>query len=99
VLGGVAATYLPWFLYTERTIFYFYAVVMVPFLVLAVTLMLGAVLGPAGAPPRRRAWGAAVAGSVVVLVMLNFAWLYPILSAEPIPFADWHARMWFRSWI
>ncbi|TXS40865.1 phospholipid carrier-dependent glycosyltransferase, partial [Streptomyces sp. uw30] len=33
---GVAAGYLPWFLYQERTIFFFYAVVFLPFLCLAV---------------------------------------------------------------
>jgi dolichyl-phosphate-mannose--protein O-mannosyl transferase len=99
VLGGVAATYLPWFMFTERTIFYFYGVVFVPYLVLAVTLMIGALLGDAAATPRRRSAGAAAAGLIVVLVLVNFLWLYPILSAEPIPFADWNARMWFRSWI
>jgi dolichyl-phosphate-mannose-protein mannosyltransferase len=99
VLAGVAATYLPWFLYTDRTIFYFYAVAFVPFLVLAVTLTLGAVIGGPDVTPQRRAWGTAVAGVVVLLVVVNFLWLYPVLSAQPISFTDWHARMWFRSWI
>jgi dolichyl-phosphate-mannose-protein mannosyltransferase len=99
VLAGLAGTYLPWFLYTDRTIFYFYAVGFVPFLVLAVTLMLGALLGPPDATPRRRAIGAAAAGVIVLAVMVNFVWLYPILAAQPIPFGAWSSRMWFRSWI
>ena len=35
VLAGVAAGYLPWFMYPERTIFFFYAMSFEPFLVLA----------------------------------------------------------------
>jgi dolichyl-phosphate-mannose-protein mannosyltransferase len=99
VLAGITATYLPWFLYTDRTIFYFYAVVFVPFLVLAVTLMIGALIGERDASPLRRGFGTVVAGGIVVLVLLNFVWLYPILSAETISFAEWYARMKFRSWI
>src|SRR5690606_36542550 len=74
ILAGVTGTYLPWFLYLDRTIFSFYAVTVVPFLVLAVTLVLGYVIGPAG-QPRRRAVGAALAGAFVLLVVVNFAYL------------------------
>lgn len=95
---GVAATWLPWFMYTERPIFYFYAVVIVPWLVIAVTLVLGKVLGPEDAGGTRRMWGAAFAGGYVLLVLLNFAYLHPILTAETIPKEAWLDRMWFRSW-
>ena len=55
---GVAAGYLPWFIYQERTIFFFYAVVFVPFLCLAVAMMIGAHRsGPPGSAERRRAVG------------------------------------------
>ena len=47
VLLGVAAGWLPWFLFADRTQFYFYAVAFVPFLVLSITLCLGLVIGPA----------------------------------------------------
>ena len=99
VLAGIAATYLPWFHYTERTIFYFYAVAVVPFLVLAVTLLLGHILGPPNASPQRRAVGAGIAGAIVLLVVLTFVYFYPIYTADVIPYTDWHDRMWFQSWI
>ncbi len=99
VLAGLAATYLPWFLYTERTIFYFYAVAIVPFLVLAVTLMLGSILGPSGASPQRRAIGAGIAGGLVLLVVYTFIYFYPIYSAEVIPYEEWRERMWLSTWI
>ena len=99
ILCGVAAGYLPWFLTQDRTIYAFYGVVLVPFLVLAITLCVGLALGPSDAPPVRRAVGASVVGAYLLVVVANFAWLYPILSAEVIPYADWSRRMWFRSWI
>ena len=55
---GIAAGYLPWFLYQDRTIFFFYAVVFVPFLCLAVAMMLGALLGPPGSDRDAAACGA-----------------------------------------
>jgi dolichyl-phosphate-mannose--protein O-mannosyl transferase len=99
ILAGVAAGYLPWFLFQERTVYSFYAVVFAPFVVLAVTMCLGLLLGGPGASSRRRQWGAAVAGAYVLIAVANFARLYPVLSAEVIPYADWARRMWWKSWI
>ncbi|MFL0410537.1 dolichyl-phosphate-mannose--protein mannosyltransferase [Microbacterium paludicola] len=41
VLTGLAGTYVPWLLYPARTIFQFYTVAMLPFLVIALALALG----------------------------------------------------------
>ncbi|WP_354640057.1 dolichyl-phosphate-mannose--protein mannosyltransferase [Kitasatospora camelliae] len=99
VLAGVAAVYLPWFRYQQRTIFSFYMVALVPFLCLAVALTLGALLGPPGCPPRRRRIGAAAAGLVVLGVVGCFAFFHPLYTAEVIPMDDWRARMWFPTWV
>jgi dolichyl-phosphate-mannose-protein mannosyltransferase len=99
VLVGVAVGWLPWFAYAKRTQFYFYSVAFVPFLVLAVVLCLGLVMGSATASPARRAVGAALAGAFVLAVLLNFAYLYPLLTAQPIPYPDWLSHMWYHGWI
>jgi dolichyl-phosphate-mannose--protein O-mannosyl transferase len=99
VLLAVIAGWLPWFAFPDRTKFFFYAVVFVPYLVLAITLCLGLIIGPARAPASRRVLGAAVAGGFLIVVLLNFWYLYPVLAAKLIPYASWHARMWFSSWI
>jgi dolichyl-phosphate-mannose-protein mannosyltransferase len=96
---GVAAAWLPWFLYWDRTVFSFYAVAIAPFLVLAVTYALGLLLGPVTASPLRRTIGTAIAGAYVLLVLANSAWLYPIFVDQVIPHDAWRDRMWFRSWI
>jgi dolichyl-phosphate-mannose-protein mannosyltransferase len=99
ILAGVAAGYLPWFLFSYRTIFSFYAVVFVPYLVLAVTMCIGLVIGGADASPRRRQWGVAAAGAYVLIAIANFGYLLPVISAQVIPYAAWAQRMWWKSWI
>jgi dolichyl-phosphate-mannose--protein O-mannosyl transferase len=96
---GVAAGYLPWFHYQERTIFLFYAVVFVPFLCLAVAMMLGAVLGPPGSSERRRMWGAVGAGTLVLLIVWNFIYFFPLYTGQTIPMDAWRNRMWLDTWI
>ncbi|MET7388047.1 dolichyl-phosphate-mannose--protein mannosyltransferase [Streptomyces sp. NPDC005529] len=96
---GIAAGYLPWFLYQERTIFYFYAVVFVPFLCLAVTMMIGAILGPPGATERRRLVGAVSAGVLVLLITWNFIYFWPLYTGTAIPIDQWRSRMWLDTWV
>ncbi|HWF80112.1 MAG TPA: phospholipid carrier-dependent glycosyltransferase [Streptosporangiaceae bacterium] len=101
-LVGVAAGWLPWFWFTlhdNRTEYYFYAIVFLPFLVIAITLCIGLIIGPANAPAGRRAIGAVIAGAYLLLVLANFAYLYPVLAAQPLPEPSWQQRMWFHSWI
>ena len=70
---------------------------------MALALVLGKILGPArtarGPATPRRLIGSAVVGAFVVLVVLNFAYIWPILTDEVLPHPDWLNRMWFKSWI
>jgi dolichyl-phosphate-mannose-protein mannosyltransferase len=95
---GVLAAWLPWFQYTDRPLFFFYAIAMIPFSVMAVALCIGRLLGDARDGDRRMI-GAIVAGAFVALVAANFAYLYPILTDQLLPYPAWLSRMWFRSWI
>ncbi len=96
---GTLSTWLPWLLYDDRPIFLFYGIAFLPFLVLAITLVLGKLIGPSRLPSRRRTTGVIVAGSFFVLVLINFAYFYPIFSYEVIPRTAWLDRMWFQRWI
>ncbi len=96
---GTASTWLPWLQYDDRPIFFFYAIASLPFLVLAITLCLGKLIGPSRRPTPRRTTGVIVAGSFFVLVVLNFAYFYPILTIDTIEKSDWLNRMWFSRWI
>lgn len=96
---GVVAGYLPWFLYQERTIFFFYAIVFLPFLCLAVAMLLGAIIGPPRAGDTRRVAGATGAGVLVLLIAWNFIYFWPIYTGTAIPVDDWRSRMWLDTWV
>ncbi|GGO88443.1 dolichyl-phosphate-mannose--protein mannosyltransferase [Wenjunlia tyrosinilytica] len=99
ILCGVAAGYLPWFMYQSRTIFYFYAVVFVPFLCLAVAMAIGALVGSLRASERRRMWGSVAAGVLVLLIVWNFIYFFPLFTGDAIPMDAWRNRMWLETWI
>lgn len=97
-LSGIIAGYLPWFLYQDRTIYSFYAVAFVPWVVLTVTYCLSLVLGSTEASERRRRIGLALVIGFVLLALLWFTWFYPVHTAELIPREEWDKRMWFDFW-
>ncbi|MEV4803492.1 phospholipid carrier-dependent glycosyltransferase [Nonomuraea sp. NPDC049421] len=108
VLLSYAMGWLPWFYFAiadNRTMFLFYAMPMVPFMVLAITLCAGLLIGPAtptasGAMPLRRTVGAAVVGAFALLALINFWWLHPVLTGELLSYTEWKARMLFeKRWI
>ena len=91
------AMYLPWFQHTERPLFFFYAVCIIPFTAIVLALVLGKLIGSVDDPDRRRnSW---IASSVVGLVALNFAFFWPIYTDQLMTRKQWQLRMWFGSWI
>ena len=99
VLAGFVAGWAPWLMFQQRTVFEFYAIAFLPFVIMALTMSLGAVYGPARATERRR-----ITGTVLVLVFLVAVigvtyFFYPILTAQSLPYSQWHWRMWFPSWV
>ncbi|MBO0843360.1 MAG: phospholipid carrier-dependent glycosyltransferase, partial [Nocardioides sp.] len=94
---GVASTWLPWLQYAGRPIFSYYMIDALPFLVLAICLCLGKLLD--GPQQGRRLVGAAVGGAFVVLVILNFAWFWPIYTNQLLTRQEWLMRIWFQRWI
>ncbi|GAA2630427.1 phospholipid carrier-dependent glycosyltransferase [Actinomadura fulvescens] len=99
-LLGYGTGLLPWFYYAadDRTMFAFYATPMIPFMVLAIVLALGLLLGPAE-ESRRRLLGATLSGAYVLTVLANFYLLHPILTAKVITYDAWRFRIWFDTWI
>jgi dolichyl-phosphate-mannose-protein mannosyltransferase len=96
---GALSTWLPWLFYDDRPIFFFYAIAILPFLILAITLAMGVMIGPSRHPSTRRTIGVVVSGSFFVLALLNFAWFYPILSDQILTRSEWLDRIWFSRWV
>jgi dolichyl-phosphate-mannose--protein O-mannosyl transferase len=103
------AGWLVWFLNLKRTMFLFYMAPLVPFLVIGLTMALGALIGPAvpalaDARQRyrllsRRYWGMAGASVFLALVVADFIWMWPIFTGGLLTSDEWHAHMWLPSWV
>jgi len=91
ILAGIAGTYLPWFLFQSRTMFYFYAISILPFLILALIYTFNWAMNFKDS--KKFIYG------FIFLVALNFLYFLPILIGVEIPYSQWLARMWFPSWI
>lgn len=89
----------PWLLFQERTVFSFYSIVMLPYMVLALAGTCGYLLGPVTASGRRRANRSVGLGAYVLSVVALSAFFYPIWTGEMIPKWYWQLHMWFSSWI
>lgn len=98
------APWLPWEL-DHRTMFYFYAAPAVPFLVLAVVYVFGALMrGPNPPVPGRffdrQIYGAIAFGVYLLIIAWCFAYFYPLYIGEKIPYNDWYHHLWLDTrWI
>ncbi|UWF78718.1 phospholipid carrier-dependent glycosyltransferase [Microbacterium sp. EF45047] len=98
-LVGLAATYLPWLLYPARTIFQFYTVAMLPFLLLALAVALRDLAGSPAAPLPRRQAGQRTVAVFLVLAAAVSAFFYPVWTGMSVPYPFWLIHNWLPGWI
>lgn len=98
VVGGFLAAWLPWVIYLERTVFQFYTVVMVPFMILGLTLGLhhywrrGFKLG----------WQAKRENRILILllaVVLTSVYFFSIWTGIATFDWVWRIQMLFPFWV
>ena len=100
-----AAGWLVWFQDLKRTMFLFYMAPLVPFLILALTHALGVMFGARSEHVAgrfafvRRRWGVLGVSAFIALVVLDFAWMWPIFTGKLLTYDSWHAHMWLPSWV
>lgn len=98
IVAALLLQYLPWFAFSNRVQFLFYATPLTPFLVLAVLYFVRDISGLRIAGSRSRPF-LPVAVGIVVVSVAAFAFFYPVLVGWHISTDAWKARMWFSSWI
>jgi len=99
ILVGMIAGYLPWMLYLNRTVFQFYSIIFEPYMILALTLTIGIILGKRTDATWRRLSGIRVVTVFLIFVILVSAFFFPIWSGMQVPYWFWQAHMWLPSWI
>ncbi len=75
-----------------------YALPLLPFAVLALVLLLAKALEAAGERTGRRIAVYVAAAAYLGVVAWNFWYLYPILTADLVPYASWTERLWLHRW-
>jgi dolichyl-phosphate-mannose--protein O-mannosyl transferase len=99
VLTGVGVTYVPWLFYPERTIFQFYTIAILPFMLLALTFALRDIAGPRHADAYRRRTGQRLVWVFLGVVLALSVFWYPILTATPVPYDFWRLHNWLPTWV
>ncbi len=104
VLSGIVAGWVPWFAYAHRTIFAFYSVAFVPWVVLTLVYVLGLLVGPVSPDDterdrRGRRRTIVGVGVFVGLVVAAGVFFYPVWAGWVVPWQQWHIRMWLPTWI
>jgi dolichyl-phosphate-mannose--protein O-mannosyl transferase len=95
VLIGIFAGYLPWFAMQQRTMFTFYAIILTPFMVLAIVYCAKLLLDSALKPVLSQV----IIGGLFALILLCFLYFLPLYIGQTITYDQWKMRMWFDSWI
>ncbi|WP_249521333.1 phospholipid carrier-dependent glycosyltransferase [Microbacterium sp. ER1] len=98
-LVGLAVTYLPWLMFPDRTIFQFYTVVMMPFLVLALTATLRIIAGRREDPLPRRQSGQRTVLIFLGVVVLVSAFFLPLWTGMSVPYDFWRLHNWLPGWV
>lgn len=98
ILMGTVAGYLPWLLYSDRTIFQFYAIVFEPYLILGLVFVIGLILGTRTDATWRRTRGIGVVTVFLFFVVLVSAFFYPIWTGMQVPEIFARLHYWLPGW-
>ncbi len=97
ILLGVAAGYLPWMFYLNRTVFEFYTIAFEPWLMLALAYALKHWVG--SRLPERRASARIAVGYFAAAGLALAVFFLPVWIGTTIPHWYWQVHMWLPSWI
>jgi dolichyl-phosphate-mannose--protein O-mannosyl transferase len=98
ILVGVAAGYLPWLLYLDRTVFQFYTIAFEPYLLLALTAVIGIILGRRSDPRWRRDGGIRLVGVFLLFAIGVSVFFWPLWTGLQMPWQFIQLHYWVPSW-
>jgi dolichyl-phosphate-mannose--protein O-mannosyl transferase len=98
ILAGLGAGYLPWLLYTNRTVFQFYTIAFEPYLLLALAFVVSQLIGVRGDPEHRRAVGMRWIAVFLVAAVAISIFFWPLWTGQQIDFKVMQLHYWIPSW-
>jgi len=91
--------WLPWFIYYERPTFYFYSIIMLPFIAIAIALAFRQITWLFKTNGFSN-WSGISFGSIYLFIVLVLTLFFlPVWTAISIPKNEWLWRIWFETWI
>jgi dolichyl-phosphate-mannose-protein mannosyltransferase len=98
ILTGLGAGYLPWLLYTDRTVFQFYTIAFEPYLLLAIAYVVSRLIGTRADPgPQRDAGMRWILVFLVAAVAISI-FFWPLWTGIQIDFKYMQLHYWLPSW-
>lgn len=98
ILTGFAAGYLPWLLYTDRTVFQFYTIAFEPYMLLAIGYVAAKLIGKRSDPgPKRNAGMRWIAVFLVAALAISI-FFWPMWTGIQIDFKYMQLHYWIPSW-
>ncbi|MEP6482539.1 MAG: phospholipid carrier-dependent glycosyltransferase [Rhodoglobus sp.] len=98
ILAGMAAGYLPWLLYLNRTVFQFYTIAFEPYMLLALTFVIGLILGSPHDPRWKRVSGVRIVAIYLGIAVVVSAFFWPLWAGVQIDFTYLAAHWWVPTW-
>jgi dolichyl-phosphate-mannose-protein mannosyltransferase len=98
ILAGLGAGYLPWLLYTDRTVFQFYTIAFEPYLILAIAFVASQLIGLRGRDEYRRAVGMRWIAVFLVAAIAISIFYWPLWTGQQIDFKVMQLHYWIPTW-
>lgn len=99
ILMGLLAGYVPWLMYTERTVFQFYTIAFEPYMILALVYVIGRVIGsPTDDRARRTRAVTGLAAFLAAATVLSAFW-FPLWTGTTVSHWFWNLHSWIPGWV
>jgi dolichyl-phosphate-mannose--protein O-mannosyl transferase len=98
ILAGLAAGYLPWLLYLDRTVFQFYTIAFEPYLVLALAFVISQLIGSRGDPQWNRERGIRLVAVFLLVAVAISVFFWPLWTGMQVDYNFLRAHWWLDTW-
>ncbi|MFM9876661.1 MAG: dolichyl-phosphate-mannose--protein mannosyltransferase [Rhodoglobus sp.] len=98
ILMGMVAGYLPWLLYLNRTVFQFYTIAFEPYMLLALTFVIGLLMGSATDARDRRVSSLRVTAIFLAVATVVSAFYWPLWTGTQIDYTFLRLHWWLPTW-
>ncbi|WP_213813684.1 dolichyl-phosphate-mannose--protein mannosyltransferase [Glaciihabitans sp. dw_435] len=98
ILAGLGAGYLPWLMYTNRTVYQFYTIAFEPYMILVIAYVIWMLLGTKGEPAEKRNRGGIWVAIYLLLAVAVSIFYWPMWTGIQIDWVYMSAHYWFPSW-